>query len=368
MSEPWSRWQAIEELSSGEIEAWSRLSAHALEPDVFQAPLWVIPSVRANAVRSPDGALSRPRLLLAGRDELEACWVLCAAPASPRVPVPHWRLYSTRHTYQTAPAVSESGLALLPTMVHALREGGRAPVVDLPMLPAGTLSRALERAAADAGGDAVVRRTWRRAAIDLSEDVEALAPAMSKNRRKRLRRAERRLAEHGELSFRVLRGDDALAEGVERFLALEHYGWKGAGGSSLRASSMRESWFREVCAGLAEHDGLVVTALHAGSRVAATSVNFELGGVGFGFKMGWDSALADASPGWLHERSFVADVRRAFPHARLVDAVADAGSFVEDEWPDRRDIHALTLCCDATSAEVVRLAHVVTDRTKRAFA
>lgn len=341
-----ARWLAWNELTDAHLQAWGALEASGESANAFGTPSWIAPSVLAGA--------AAPAVIWVGRDaEPRAVLAVQAASPSVRVPFPHWRAFWSAHTYQSGVSGQED--EALAELADAIARSER-PALELVAQAVGPSSEALDEAFRRRGGTWIDRRRWERACIAL--DGHRPAAAASKNQRKKARRAERRLEELGPIHVRTYHGADALGAPLDAFLGLEHQGWKSHAGTSIRAAMNREAWLNEVARSFALRHGLVITQLCAGDRVASSSLNLVTGDVAFGLKIGWDIGLADASPGMLHEHHFVEQAAEVFAGVRLVDAVADPGSFVEKVWPDRRVVRT-----GAYTFGAARIAALIAART-----
>jgi CelD/BcsL family acetyltransferase involved in cellulose biosynthesis len=99
-------------------------------------------------------------------------------------------------------------------------------------------------------------------------------------------------------------GDDAA---LERFLALEHAGWKGESGSSLRSNEAHEAFFRSLFARAAPERRISLWELADGEgRTVAMTTRLQRGDVEFDFKRTYDEELGSYSPGRLLELELLA--------------------------------------------------------------
>jgi CelD/BcsL family acetyltransferase involved in cellulose biosynthesis len=317
------RWLEWSELTEAQLRAWAALEGRSRSGNAFASPFWVAPSVQFGA--------PPPRVLWIGSDARpNAILPVQALGPTVRVPMPHWRAFWTAHSYQSGVLCDDA--VTLPAIASALRHSGR-DAVEFVAQPEDAESEALDIAFADQGATWIGRKRWERAALELGS---VPAHTLSKNQRKKLRRARRRLEEHGPLHWRTVQASPDIPDAADAFIGLEHMGWKGLEGTSIRASQHRETWFSEVVRGFASEGRAVFTQLYAGETLVASSANWRSGDIAFGFKIGWNTAFADASPGMVHEDAFVTHAADAFAGASLIDAVADEGSFVERLWPHRR--------------------------------
>lgn len=121
-----------------------------------------------------------------------------------------------------------------------------------------------------------------------------------------LRRRLRRLGEAGAVAYR--RADGAEAEPLlERFLALEASGWKGARGTAAAADPRTLAFYRGLARAGAREGWLAVRALELDGRPVAMHLGLRWRGVYALPKPAYDEARAACSPGQLLLREVLAE-------------------------------------------------------------
>jgi len=153
---------------------------------------------------------------------------------------------------------------------------------------------------------------------------------------KDLRRRRRRLEEQGKVNWRVLFGSEVDDMSVERFLEIEHMGWKGEGGTSLRSRPSHERFFREMVRRFRDVGRLFFTELFLDDVVIASLSNLTSGGAGFSFKIGWDSGYKKMAPARLNELEFIQYAPTLCGGLSYVDSGASEGSYIDQLWVRRR--------------------------------
>lgn len=327
-------------LTDDDVAAWRAVEARAADGNAFASPSFVLPALR-HLRPGARGVLVLVTCAVPGGRQVVAAAPMERVPPSVHVPVPHWRMLWTEHSYQSGVLVDrdhlEAGCRGIVDWLHHARR----PALH-SMLSA--VDSDTERALAMA----LRRRGWRwneivrheRAAIRPAEvDDDLLRERWSKNQRKKERRALRDLSEHGDVDLRVMwpQGDQ-VRTAVEHFLRLEAHGWKSDHGTAMAVSAMRAAFLRETCEAFARDRAFFVSELRAGNHVVATSVNFRSAALGFGFKIGWDADYEKCSPGTLHEHRWVRAAPDDLASLDEIDATADPGSFVDRIWPHRRTV------------------------------
>ncbi|HLK88727.1 MAG TPA: GNAT family N-acetyltransferase [Polyangia bacterium] len=342
------------------VDAWSDLERRALEPNAYSSPHFVIPAVRhldrdggvvvLGVERAPERSDASP--------SLAAVMVGRTVAASRDFPLPHLRVYASRHSFLNGILLDrQDGAAALDTLLayvedqpkrwHGLEINdtwGDGQAYDL--LAAATERRGIATHLWNERRRAVLRPHDDRARIEASEAAEARA----------LSRRVRRLAERGEASLRLVCQGGIPDASVEAFLALEHDGWKGDRGSSLRSTPCCERFFREMVARFGAEERAVFVEVQLDGNVVASTANFISGYAGFAFKIGWQRALAKLSPARLAELELVRQLFRADPLTALafLDSGSPEGAYIESLWPGRRPLVSLGLGTTALGRAVIR--------------
>ena len=326
------------ELTDRDVEAWADLESRAAEPNAFLSPHFVLPAVR----HVDPGALPVVFLVergAAGGRETVGAGVFCRARGSRFLPLPHLVAYRSLYT-------SSSGLlldrdwgdeSLAALLGHVRRHEPRCHGIEVPLVWAdGPLARAV--ASASGHGGALFRGVEldERAVLLPAEASPQLLERALGRHKKDLDRRMRRLRERGDVGWRWYRGDGIPSAAVEAFLALEHAGWKGQAGTSLRSRPADEAFFREMVARFdAEGRALFTELTLDGVPIASTS-NLVSGRVGFAFKIGWDPDYKAFSPGMLNEVEFVRHASAVCGDLEYFDSGATGDSFINRLWPWRR--------------------------------
>ena len=137
-----------------------------------------------------------------------------------------------------------------------------------------------------------------RACLDARREADdLLRDALGGKKLKELRRQRSRLGEHGAVRFDVARTPEAVAAGIEIFLALEASGWKAKRGTALRQDEGDAGFIRSATHGLAETGQCEIVTLHAGDTPVAAAIVLRHRDRAFYFKLGVDGRFAKFSPG-----------------------------------------------------------------------
>ena len=321
------------------------LEERALEPNAFLSPLFVRPAARFLTAPELAPAL---RFVLIERDAAEAARLVGLAiledsPPTRGFPLRHVRAFRSVHSYL-------SGFLL--DRDHA-KDAARALFAGLRVSSWARHGLAVDEYPAEGAQAEIVRRAaeasgfrWfeehrsRRATLSPASQAgeEFLTAHLSGQRRKKIRRSRRLLEESGPVRWRLVGGAEVDEACIERFLQVEHDGWKGEGATSLLSDEGRAAFARETLRSFAGAGRLFLTELLVGDEVVASTTNFVSGGAGFAFKVGWAARFARAGPGLLNEHEFVVAAPSACAGLEWIDSGAAEGSYIETLWAGRREL------------------------------
>lgn len=158
---------------------------------------------------------------------------------------------------------------------------------------------------------------------------------MNKKYKKNLQRAKKNISEVGDLRWRILKNMEITDETIDTFLELEHKGWKGDAGTSLKADKKSRQFFYALMNNLGRTN-VFYTELLLNDKVIASTCNLHSNKNGFAFKVAWDPGYAKYSPGMLNELEFVLNSHDLCDFIKNIDSGASTGSFIEKLWFDRK--------------------------------
>jgi CelD/BcsL family acetyltransferase involved in cellulose biosynthesis len=347
------------DLTTRDLAAWADLESRAAEPNAYLSPHFVLPALRHLDRGAHTSVYLIDRVAAGGRETVGA-GVLCRERGSRFLPLPHLIAYRCEHSYLSGLLLDRAwtgeALSALLEQLRALEP--LACGLELPMVwTDGPLARA---ALQDPARGAVLFpgvEQDERAILVLAEACPELIQRALGSHRKDTDRRMRRLRERGEVQWRWHRGDSVPAA-LDAFLALEHAGWKGEEGTSLRSRPADEAFFREAVRGFASDGRALFTELTVNGVPIASTSNFLSGRGGFGFKIGWDPEYKTFSPGILNEVEFVRGAATAFADLEYFDSGAGAESYINRLWPSRRRMGHLIV----PSTLPAKLAVAVTKR------
>jgi len=361
---------APEALSAEDRQRWSALESHAIEPNAYASPHFVLP-----ALRHLDPG-SRSEVVFVERQDGPTPQTLGVATLTRRtantlLPLPHTEVYQSLHSFCGAPLIAAGhAAAVWYGLLRHIR--ARTPwsfaLVVRNLEQDGAAHAALKQACSTLGYTLHDSPAKQRAML-LPADTGA--EALKRNLRKQhaeVERCKRRIAETGELAWQIHR--EAIAPGVtEDFLRLEHAGWKGEEGTSLRSQPAEEAFFKDMVDGFASEGRALFTELKLGAQTIASTSNLVSGTQGFAFKVGWDPAYRKNGVGILNEAELVRHFPQVCPDLTAFDSGAEPASFIEKLWPGRRPLVTSMVLFNAPARWSLRaLGWVREQRARRAAA
>jgi CelD/BcsL family acetyltransferase involved in cellulose biosynthesis len=330
-------------LSAADVRGWVALESRSVQPNAYLSPHFVLPALK----HLPEHAdtlitlVERPPAEPAGAGEWVAAGVFQPTRASRLLPVPHQVAFSGRYVNLGGILLDAqaAGPALAALADHLAADGGLEIAQcwadgGLSDLATGPALRGVRHH--DAGTDS-------RAVLYPPLADGQLQAMRHSGRIHTLDRHLRRLRRLGDVGWRCHRGHHLAASVVEDFLRLEHAGWKGEQGSSLRSHAHDEAFFREMVAAFAAEGRAIFTELTVDGRAIASICHFVSGRMAFSFKLGWDPAFKSYSPGLLNEIELMRHAAEAFADIDCFDSGSGPSGFINALWPSRRALATVVL-------------------------
>ena len=338
-----------QELSSF-VPAWEELAAAALEPNVFYEHWMLLPALKAFG---------------AGKD-IYVVLVLIHDPHNPDAPaklgglfpleldtrfgklkVSALSLWQHVHCYVCTPLVrGDAARECMVGLFRWFRSGAAsASLMELGCISGdGPFHKMLVDLTNEIGllswvTDIFTRGLWQEG-YDKKTNPEA---AVSGDLRRRLRRKEKRLSEHGRVEHLVLRPEDDVGRWIDEFLRIEASGWKGQRGSALASSEGGRRYFKEIAISAFRRGRLLMLGINFNGRPIARRCAFVAGEGSFAFKTAYDEEFADFSPGAMLEMDSIRQLQ-ALPGVRWMDSCAAADNFLVNRLSnDRKTIQSLAV-------------------------
>ena len=164
---------------------------------------------------------------------------------------------------------------------------------------------------------------------------------ISANKRRDLKRKQRRLEAMGQLNYRQLEDEADVDEWLDKFLQLEASGWKGRENTALLCKERNHIFFREMAREAFRRDQLLMLGLFLDDKPVAIRCNFVSGEGSFFFKPAYDETLAKFSPGVLLELEMIRYLQDHPQIAWMDSCTSPNNQLLNGLWCDRRTIHTI---------------------------
>ena len=338
---------SVDELRN-HLPAWERLVEKAVEPNIFYEPWMLIPgweqyggetNLQVAMIYAPCRKNPQGNPVLCGLLPLERHRGLGGLPVGN---VQAWRY---PHCFLRTPLVrSDYVHETVGALLDWLRDDPQgAPVLRLDYISGeGALHHALVELLHRRGNAAWLRERYDRALLVPATDAESYSKAATgRKRRHEARRQRKRLAEQGKLESVTLEDDGDIDRWIDDFLRLEAKGWKGRTATAFACHEADQTFFRNIVHDAFRRRRLMMLALRFNGQTIAQKCNFLAGDGGFAFKIAYDEAYQQYSPGVLLEMDNIAAIHQR-PALQWMDSCADPNHPMIDRlWRERRLIESL---------------------------
>lgn len=325
-------------LGSVGIDRWRALAERVVEPNGYYLPDWGL-AVNATARARTDAAALTVYENSSGRSKAGALIGLMpviTAWRAFRIPLP---VLVSADPYGTlcTPLLDRDGAeAAAAALLGEARAIGQHALILRNVALDGAAMKAFTVALERDGLEPQTLQAHARASLDATRDAdELLRDALGAKKLKELRRQRNRLADHGEVSFRIARTPNDVAAALEIFLVLEASGWKARRGTALVQHDGDAAFIRRATTALAERGQCEIVTLQAGETPVAAAIVLRHQDRAFYFKLGVDENFAKFSPGV----QLTLDLTRhlcADPAIALVDSTAAPGHpMIDPIWRGR---------------------------------
>ena len=287
----------LAELASLAAE-WRLLAARALEPNVFYEPSFALAAAPRLGTDVQVGLVwSRAPRRLVGLFPIR---IERRRYGMPLAVVVGWT-----HAYAPlgAPLVDrEMAESVIAAWLSNIADNAAMP--DLMLLPliaqTGAFAATLADLLARRGCQATSFDRHQRALL-LPGDSRAdyFQRTMSGTRLRNMRRRHTRLQELGAVTLELAQGSEALARGLEDFFTLEATGWKGRAGTAASQDADIRPFIERAVTALGSEDKVLIHRLRADGKTIAVTIALKSGDTAWGWKVAYDEAYADYSPGVL---------------------------------------------------------------------
>lgn len=340
--------------------AWADLVAHAVEANAFYHPAWA----RAVARHVKGQVGMRALLAWDGPAKRRLIGLMLVAPAwnCLRLPIPvfvGWYAYAPL----TTPLLDRDRAdAAARALMSAVREAGAQALLLPAMAQDGPVAIALRKAVEPFAVLPRVFNAHERARLDATQDIDDAVAALGSKKLKELRRQRNRLADIGEVEFRIAAPGAEADAALEQFLALEAAGWKGAAGTALAAKQGDVAFMKEALPAMVRAGAAQIVTLTSGDKVVAAGVLLRHARRAYFFKIAYDETFAKSSPGV----QLTLDITRAMCGDDTIDTVDSTAianhPMIDHIWRDRQPIADLMLPAQAGASGFRLLAALIAAR------
>jgi CelD/BcsL family acetyltransferase involved in cellulose biosynthesis len=319
--------------------SWQELALRAAEPNPFQEPIFVgafcehqsrdVRIVLAWRVVMGVARLIGAVAFLVGRPRSRLPIAVLTAPVT------------TALAFLATPLVDPEFIAqALMAILNAIAANPSLPKnIVLLDLSEGPVMSSLSSVLAARGTPPVVLERRQRAKLSSPLDGAAyFKQSLSAGSRKKLRQHRRRLAAHGDVRHSTHTGAADACFAFERFLALEAAGWKGRHATAILSRDADAAIARTFFQGMAAEGLGWIEALHVGNRMVSAQVMLRSGRAAFTWKIAYDEAFAEYSPGIL----LIEDYSAKLLSDRGIDftdscSYGESG-FMAELWTERQEV------------------------------
>lgn len=325
------------------IQAWEDLAVDAVEPNPFYEP-WMLMPALAGLAKTSDVGVALVLTVEQGEPLLCGVFPLERRARYKGLPVAAYSLW--RHIYCAlcTPLIRRGAAReCMDAFLDWVDSERDCSLMNFDLVSGeGPFHELLNDCLAARGRSVLVTERHGRAILRPQENSELyLRAALRRDHRKDCRRKTRRLGERGNLEFDSLEFERDVDTWIEEFLNLEASGWKGREGSAFTCNENTRNYFVAIARAAFERDRLDMLALRLDGKPVAMKCNFSSMPGSFAFKIAFDEAYADYSPGFLLE---IENVRWFHAQRRFewMDSCAAPGHPMIDRlWFDRVEIQSV---------------------------
>lgn len=351
------------------VASWEHLQARAVEDNFYLSP-----NALMSTLRHFNGD-NRFYVVFVydNRDPAERRLVGCAPfsllPATIKTGTPVLSTFLGPHSYLSHPLLDreEPRSALRAIWDWVERPGQPWNLVRLRHMGEGSVTWGLIRdELRRRGRDHWVKSQFARAMLPRHDSFDAFLSTLPSSRRKTLRQRWRRLEKLGRVSVDVHRSLDSSPDLAERFMDLEAKSWKGDAGTALRNVPASRAFFTEITHSAGRERRLLFVEVKVKGRPVAMTTNFTVGSTMFAFKVAYDPAFRECSPGILAEIETV----RAFheePGLVAADGGTAGSSHLDAYWQRLRQMNEVYTSTGHYRSELHLRAMAGLTRAKRAL-
>lgn len=351
------RWCNVDEVDDSLYQSWTELGLRATRSNLYAMPQFVLPASRWLTPRYP-ARIAVIEHRVRGDSELLGIGSFTLHRPTMFAPFQHLRCYRSRHTFQDSllciqGAEDKVACALLTSIARHM-QGAQAIAMRNVSADDPLFTAMRERA----GQDWYQLRALSRPVLHYSPDMQATTHVPRRVARD-IESKHRRLEATGKLSFRVLQGACATDDVITRHLDIEHMGWKGAAGTSMRSSTAETAFFQDLCRRMRSIGSSVFSEILLDGHVIASASGFRIADTFNAFKTGHDPKFARAGPGKLNAMLLIQAIPTQMPDVRMFDSNSRDDSFIGGMLPDRKNMLAGFLPLNRFARRALKAARLI---------
>jgi hypothetical protein len=344
------------------IPAWEGLARQSIEPNAFYENWMLIPALKhygeGKAIKivlifAHNPGRKDGRGLLCGLFPLEIQSRYSGLYR--KLPIKTISLWKHEYSYICAPLLragyARETLAAFFDWVDSYAHG--CPLMEFGQIPGdGPFHHLLVDYFNQSKRSAYVTDSFTRAVFHPATDMDTyLRAAMSRVRRKEVRRKQRRISEAGAVEYSMLEAGGDAESWIDAFLEFEARSWKGKAGCALACDGTDRAYFKTIATEAFNRGRLMMMTLNVDGRPIAHKCNFLAGRGSFAFKIAFDEDYARFSPGVLLEMENIRLLHQR-PDVEWMDSCASPDRVMINQlWPERRSIQTVVIATGRGAGE-----------------
>lgn len=344
------------------VPAWEGLARKAIEPNAFYEPWMLMPALKHYG----EGKTIKFVLIFAhepgrenGRGALCGFFPLEIQKQYHglyrKLPIKTISLWKHEYSYICTPLVGDGyareTFAAFFNWVDGYAHGCR--LMELRHIPGdGPIHHLLVDLFNETKRPSLVTDSFTRAVFHRRADTDSyMRAALSRVRRKEVRRKQRRILEAGAVEYLRLEAGGEAETWIDDFLAFESRSWKGRAGCALACDENDRAYFKAVAMGAFNRGQLMMLALSLNGRTIAYKCNFIAGQGAFAFKIAFDEEYARYSPGVLLEYENIRLLHERTDIEWMDSCASPDRMMINQLWPERRTIQTLAVATGRGTGE-----------------
>ncbi len=325
---------------------WTTLSRHALDPNPYFMPAFVLAASRYldtsasmyllfiyEQTSDPDGSPIEKMILM---------MPLRLQSASIKLPRRQWSSKAYEHCYLGHPLLArESAERALAALFRWLDTNPKATVLVFNELSESlATTQLLMRYCQSDQRHHLCSVNYQRPVLRRQASYDAHLATLSSSNRKRAKQLFSKLTSNGSVAVSVHLNASDRTSLSERFMAMEMSGWKGQAGTALGSTVANRAFFHDLMSSVNDDLRVFFIEITLDGKPLAMTSNFIVNDRFYAFKVASDDAYSKFSPGIAVE---YATVEKLYEHTSFThgDSGAGGNSYVQAIWGDSDAMMAL---------------------------